>query len=100
MLSLFFSLSLSCLFLSSDDSGIIGSVISENYTFFHEYFNDPSETSEFPDKARLIATKEAEFGTCFVSVLVTGAIVSVFAGGCFFGALIAGYTANKIGRKR
>ncbi|KAL7416469.1 general substrate transporter, partial [Mrakia frigida] len=32
--------------------------------------------------------------------LVTGAIVSVFAGGCFFGALIAGYTANKIGRKR
>ena len=46
---------------------------------------------------------EADFVVSFLPpflLLVTGAIVSVFAGGCFFGAIFAGYTANKIGRKR
>ena len=41
----------------SDDSGIIGSVISAEYTHFHDYFNSPNENQ-------------------------TGAIVSLFAGGC------------------
>lgn len=42
---------------SGYDSGIISSVISENYTHFHAYFN--------------------------ASPSVVGAIVSVFAGGAF-----------------
>ncbi|CAK9784796.1 general substrate transporter [Cutaneotrichosporon oleaginosum] len=61
-------------FLFGYDSGIIGSVISEGYTHFWDYFN-PSDS-------------------------VKGAIVSVFAGGAFFGALVAGQTADRIGRKR
>ncbi|KAK1924540.1 general substrate transporter [Papiliotrema laurentii] len=62
-------------FLFGYDSGIIGSVISPGYTHFHDYFDAPSDS-------------------------VIGAIVSVFAGGAFFGALIAGQTADRIGRKR
>lgn len=53
----------------------IGSVISKSYTEFHDYFNHPNDQ-------------------------ITGAIVSVFAGGAFFGAILAGYTADAIGRKR
>lgn len=45
-------------FLFGYDSGIIGSVISESYDNFHEYFDHPGEN-------------------------VTGAVVSVFAGGAF-----------------
>ncbi len=45
-------------FLFGYDSGIIGSVISESYDNFHEYFDHPEEN-------------------------VTGAVVSVFAGGAF-----------------
>jgi MFS family permease len=67
-------------FLFGYDSGIIGSVISPSYNRFHEYFR-----GDRPD---------------YVDPNITGAIVSVFAGGAFFGALLAGYTANKIGRKR
>ncbi|GFZ47085.1 hypothetical protein JCM24511_04827 [Saitozyma sp. JCM 24511] len=62
-------------FLFGYDSGIIGSVISKSYTEFHDYFNHPNDQ-------------------------ITGAIVSVFAGGAFFGAILAGYTADAIGRKR
>jgi hypothetical protein len=51
-------------FLFGYDSGIIGSVISTNYTAFQTHFNHPSEN-------------------------VKGAIVSVFAGGAFFGAILA-----------
>jgi len=72
-------------FLFGYDSGIIGSVISPSYNRFHEYFRD-GETGYK--------------GTGLVSPNITGAIVSVFAGGAFFGALLAGFTANKIGRKR
>lgn len=60
--------------LLSYDSGIIGSVISDEYVKFHEHFNPTSQ-----DK---------------------GAIVALLAGGCFFGAFLAGWTANKYGRKR
>jgi MFS family permease len=67
-------------FLFGYDSGIIGSVISPSYNRFHEYFRNGDRE--------------------FVDENITGAIVSVFAGGAFFGALLAGYTANKIGRKR
>lgn len=45
-------------FLFGYDSGIIGSVISANYREFHNYFDQPKDN-------------------------VTGAIVSVFAGGAF-----------------
>ncbi|GFZ48519.1 hypothetical protein JCM24511_06267 [Saitozyma sp. JCM 24511] len=62
-------------FLFGYDSGIIGSVISANYDQFHLYFDHPSDA-------------------------ILGAIVSVFAGGAFFGALVAGQTADRIGRKR
>ncbi|GFZ51180.1 hypothetical protein JCM24511_08938 [Saitozyma sp. JCM 24511] len=62
-------------FLFGYDSGIISSVISSSYTEFQAYMNYPSDN-------------------------VTGAIVSVFAGGAFFGALLAGRTADWIGRKR
>ncbi|KAL7412590.1 major facilitator superfamily domain-containing protein [Mrakia frigida] len=57
------------------DSGIIGSVISPEFIHFHNYFDQPS-------------TK------------ITGAIVSLFAGGAFFGAIGGGMCANTIGRKR
>jgi len=62
-------------FLFGYDSGIIGSVISGSYTHFHDYFEAP--------KAGVI-----------------GAIVSLFAAGAFFGAIMAGWTADKFGRKR
>jgi len=45
-------------FLFGYDSGIIGSVISDSYTEFHSYFKNPGPN-------------------------VTGAVVSVFAGGAF-----------------
>jgi MFS family permease len=67
-------------FLFGYDSGIIGSVISGSYREFHDYFKKP--------------------GAKDVSDGVTGAIVSLFAAGAFFGAIMAGYTADKFGRKR
>ncbi|KAG7562239.1 hypothetical protein FFLO_02325 [Filobasidium floriforme] len=73
-------------FLFGYDSGIIGSVISPSYNRFHEYFHAKNSP--------LVDGKER------VDPNITGAIVSVFAGGAFFGALLAGFTANKIGRKR
>lgn len=66
------------LFAAGYDSGIIGSVVSKSYTHFHNYFSAHGSVDDN----------------------IIGAIVSVFAGGCFFGALLAGFTANKIGRKR
>ncbi|CCO26567.1 High-affinity glucose transporter [Rhizoctonia solani AG-1 IB] len=62
-------------FLFGYDSGIIGSVISPNFKKFHEYFNEPDDE-------------------------LLGAVVSTFAGGCFFGAMAAGWLADRIGRKR
>ncbi|CAE6424644.1 unnamed protein product [Rhizoctonia solani] len=62
-------------FLFGYDSGIIGSVISPNFKKFHEYFNEPNHE-------------------------LLGAVVSTFAGGCFFGAMAAGWLADRIGRKR
>jgi MFS family permease len=62
-------------FLFGYDSGIIGSVISGSYVHFHDYFDAPGAP-------------------------VIGAIVSLFAAGAFFGALMAGWTADKYGRKR
>ncbi|ORX39548.1 general substrate transporter [Kockovaella imperatae] len=62
-------------FLFGYDSGIISSVISPSYGQFQKYFHNPQSN-------------------------VTGAIVSTFAGGAFFGALLAGRTADWIGRKR
>ncbi|EJD39501.1 general substrate transporter [Auricularia subglabra TFB-10046 SS5] len=62
-------------FLFGYDSGIIGSVISREFTHFHDYFDSPDAA-------------------------LTGAIVSTFAGGCFFGAMAAGFLADKVGRKR
>ncbi|KAJ7500333.1 general substrate transporter [Mycena galericulata] len=62
-------------FNALSDSGIIGSVVSQEFNFFHAYFHSPG-------------------------VNIIGAIVSTFAGGCFFGAAAAGWLANHIGRKR
>ncbi|KAK7006233.1 putative MFS sugar transporter [Favolaschia claudopus] len=62
-------------FLFGSDSGIIGSVVSEQFDLFHVYFHKPG-----PD--------------------IIGAIVSTFAGGCFFGAAATGSLATRIGRKR
>ncbi|CUA68692.1 putative quinate permease [Rhizoctonia solani] len=62
-------------FLFGYDSGIIGSVISPNFKEFHKYFNNPNDNT-------------------------LGAVVSTFAGGCFFGAMAAGWLADRIGRKR
>ncbi|KZV86359.1 general substrate transporter [Exidia glandulosa HHB12029] len=62
-------------FLFGYDSGIIGEVISPTFLHFQSYFGNPSAD-------------------------LTGAIVSTFAGGCFFGAWAAGWLADHIGRKR
>jgi len=61
-------------FLFGYDSGIISSVISQNYNQFQNYYKHPTDGP-------------------------LGAIVSVFAGGAFFGALLAGRTADWFGRK-
>ncbi|KAJ7882280.1 general substrate transporter [Mycena leptocephala] len=57
------------------DSGVIGSVVSLQFDYFHTYFHQPGPS-------------------------IIGAIVSTFAGGCFFGAAAAGSLATRIGRKR
>ncbi|KAG9102692.1 hypothetical protein FRC06_001439 [Ceratobasidium sp. 370] len=62
-------------FLFGYDSGIIGSVISPNFVKFHEFFHNPDDQ-------------------------ILGAVVSTFAGGCFFGAMVAGWLADRVGRKR
>jgi len=74
-------------FLFGYDSGIIGSVISENYEQFHLYFNHDNRGRAAGDPIVLVPSS------------ITGAIVSVFAGGAFFGALMAGQTADRLGRK-
>ncbi|KAJ6620013.1 general substrate transporter [Mycena sp. CBHHK59/15] len=62
-------------FLFGYDSGVIGSVVSQEFDLFHAYFHSPNES-------------------------IIGAIVSTFAGGCFFGAAAAGTLATRVGRKR
>ncbi|KAJ7224848.1 general substrate transporter [Mycena haematopus] len=62
-------------FLFGYDSGIIGSVVSKQFAYFQTYFHNPGPN-------------------------IVGAIVSTFAGGCFFGAAAAGSLATRIGRKR
>jgi sugar porter (SP) family MFS transporter len=62
-------------FLFGYDSGIIGSVVSKQFSYFQTFFNNPGPN-------------------------IVGAIVSTFAGGCFFGAAAAGSLATRIGRKR
>ncbi|KAJ7472655.1 general substrate transporter [Mycena latifolia] len=57
------------------DSGVIGSVVSKQFDFFQTFFHSPGDN-------------------------ITGAIVSTFAGGCFFGAAAAGSLATRVGRKR
>ncbi|KAJ6514761.1 general substrate transporter [Mycena vulgaris] len=57
------------------DSGVIGSVVSKQFDFFHVFFHQPGDN-------------------------IIGAIVSTFAGGCFFGAAAAGSLATRVGRKR
>ncbi|KAF7337060.1 High-affinity glucose transporter [Mycena venus] len=79
-MGLFFNFSV-CLFsalgsfLFGYDSGVIGSVVSKQFDQFQTFFHNPG-----PD--------------------IVGAIVSTFAGGCFFGAATAGSLATRIGRKR
>jgi len=60
-------------FLFGYDSGIISSVLT--FKFFNEHFNQPSKA-------------------------LTGAVVATFTGGCFFGALGAGWASDRFGRKR
>ncbi|KAJ7153688.1 general substrate transporter [Mycena filopes] len=70
-------------FLFGYDSGVIGSVVSQEFDYFHRYFNSPGDN-------------------------IIGAVVSTFAGGCtspaltprFFGAAAAGSLATRLGRKR
>ncbi|KAJ7111877.1 general substrate transporter [Mycena epipterygia] len=57
------------------DSGVIGSVVSQEFDFFHAFFHSPGDN-------------------------IIGAIVSTFAGGCFFGAAAAGFLSSHFGRKR
>ncbi|KIJ52353.1 hypothetical protein M422DRAFT_776037 [Sphaerobolus stellatus SS14] len=59
-------------FLFGYDSGIISSILTYNH--FNAYFNNPSKA-------------------------LTGAVVSTFTGGCFFGALGAGWASDRFGRK-
>ncbi|KAJ7253499.1 general substrate transporter [Mycena rebaudengoi] len=59
----------------ASDSGVIGSVVSKQFDLFHVYFKNPDDS-------------------------IIGAIVSTFAGGCFFGAAAAGTLASRVGRKR
>jgi sugar porter (SP) family MFS transporter len=59
-------------FLFGYDSGIISSVLTMKHYIAH-FGNDPD---------------------------IQGAVVSTFNGGCFFGAAAAGWTNDKIGRKR
>ncbi|KAF8589342.1 general substrate transporter [Ramaria rubella] len=60
-------------FLFGYDSGIISSILTLNQ--FNEHFHNPSKA-------------------------LTGAVVSTFTGGCFFGALGAGWASDRFGRKR
>ena len=91
-------------FLFGYDSGIIASVISTEYDQFQLYFGPGGFDPEGRPNE--------------VDPNITGAIVSVFAGGAFcmslfltyfhwnrvsltlVGALLSGFTADKIGRKR
>ncbi|KAA1467691.1 general substrate transporter [Dentipellis sp. KUC8613] len=60
-------------FLFGYDSGIIASVLT--FDSFNDHFNNPSDS-------------------------LTGAVVSTFNGGCFFGAAAGGWLNDKLGRKR
>ncbi|RPD59657.1 general substrate transporter [Lentinus tigrinus ALCF2SS1-6] len=62
-------------FLFGYDSGIIASVIT--FDSFKEFINNPGNYDS-----------------------LSGAVVSTFTGGCFFGAAIAGWTNDKLGRIR
>jgi len=62
-------------FLFGYDSGIISSVITFNH--FKDFVNNPGNYDS-----------------------LSGAVVSTFTGGCFFGAALAGWTNDKFGRKR
>lgn len=59
-------------FLFGYDSGIISSILT--FSHFNAHFNNPSAA-------------------------LTGAVVATFTGGCFFGALAAGWMSDKYGRK-
>ncbi|EPT01377.1 hypothetical protein FOMPIDRAFT_1048820 [Fomitopsis schrenkii] len=62
-------------FLFGYDSGIIASVIT--FHQFEDFVNDPAKYSS-----------------------LSGAVVSTFTGGCFFGCMLAGWTNDRFGRKR
>ncbi|KAI0671410.1 general substrate transporter [Trametes maxima] len=62
-------------FLFGYDSGIISSVIT--FSFFKSFVNNPENYDS-----------------------LSGAVVSTFTGGCFFGAAGAGWANDKFGRKR
>ncbi|KAI0077861.1 general substrate transporter [Panus rudis PR-1116 ss-1] len=62
-------------FLFGYDSGIIASVIT--FDSFKSFINNPGNYDS-----------------------LSGAVVSTFTGGCFFGAALAGWTNDRFGRKR
>ncbi|PCH42241.1 general substrate transporter [Wolfiporia cocos MD-104 SS10] len=62
-------------FLFGCVSGIISSVIT--FTHFKDFVNNPDNYNS-----------------------LSGAVVSTFTGGCFFGCMIAGWTNDRFGRKR
>lgn len=62
-------------FLFGYDSGIISSVIT--FDHFKSFVNNPGNYDS-----------------------LSGAVVSTFTGGCFFGAALAGWTNDRFGRKR
>lgn len=62
-------------FLFGYDSGIISSVIT--FSHFENFVDDPTNYNS-----------------------LSGAVVSTFTGGCFFGCMIAGWTNDRLGRKR